>query len=100
VRVGREIRPVPIDRVVFVRGADDFSELHLDDGSTYLHQKTLASLEPLLPDGFARVHRSYIADLARVRGLAGAELVLAAGGRVPVGRRYVEETRRRLGALR
>jgi two-component system response regulator LytT len=97
VRAGREVRPVPVERVVFVRGADDFSELHLDDGATHLHARTLAELARLLPETFVRVHRSYVADLSRARGLRGRELVLRGGWSVPVGRTYRPELLARLG---
>ena len=97
VRAGREVRAIPVERIVFVRGADDFSELHLDDGSTHLHQKTLAALETLLPEEFARVHRSYLAALSRARGVRGSELVLEGGRRIPIGRTYRDDVKRRLG---
>jgi DNA-binding LytR/AlgR family response regulator len=97
VRKGREVRTIPIDRIAFIRGADDFSELHLDDDSSHLHQKTLAALEALLPDPFLRIHRSYIANLARARGLRAASLVLEDGRLLPIGRSYREGVRARLG---
>jgi DNA-binding LytR/AlgR family response regulator len=97
VRKGREVRTIPIDRIAFIRGADDFSELHLDDGSSHLHQKTLAALEALLPEPFVRIHRSYIANLARARGLRAASLVLEDGRLLPIGRSYREGVRAGLG---
>jgi DNA-binding LytR/AlgR family response regulator len=97
VRKGREVRTIPIDRIAFIRGADDFSELHLDDGGSHLHQKTLAALESLLPEPFVRIHRSYIANLARARGIRASSLVLEDGRLLPIGRSYREGVRRRLG---
>lgn len=103
VRKGREVRTLAVERVVFIRGADDFSELHLDDGSLHLHQKTLAGLEAVLPPEFARIHRSYIVSLAHARGLRMAPgrravVVLADGRTLPVGRSYRSALRERLGA--
>lgn len=97
VRKGREIRTIPIERIAFIRGADDFSELHLDDGTSHLHQKTLSALEVVLPPTFARVHRSYIANLARTRGMRGGALVLDDGHLLPIGRTYRGDVRQRLG---
>ncbi len=88
VRKGRELRTIAVDDVVFVRGADDYSELHLADGTVHLHEKSLTALESLLPDSFARVHRSYIASLTRVAGVRAGALVMSSGAVVPVGRVY------------
>lgn len=97
VRKGRELRAVAVQDIVFIRGADDYSELHLADGSVHLHEKSLTALESLLPESFARVHRSYIANLSRAAGLRSGALVLE-GATVPVGRVYRATLRRRLFA--
>jgi DNA-binding LytR/AlgR family response regulator len=96
VRKGRELRTIAAARIVFVRGADDYSELHLEDGSVHLHEKTLTALETLLPASFARVHRSYIANLDRVKALRGTTLVMEDGSLVAVGRLYRTTLRERL----
>ena len=66
------------------------------DGSVHLHEKTLTALESLLPETFARVHRSYIANLSRVSGALRNALVMN-GTLVPVGRVYRAPLRARLG---
>jgi len=97
VRQGRALRTVPVARLLFVKGADDLTELHTDDGGVHLHQKTLAALEQILPAEFARVHRSYIVSLARVRASRPDALVLESGLTVPLGRLFRDDVRRRLG---
>lgn len=99
VRKGRELRSIPIDEIAYVRGADDYSELHLADGSAHLHEKSLTALEALLPAGFARVHRSFIANLSRVRGVRASALVLVDESLIPLGRVYRAAIRERLGLL-
>jgi DNA-binding LytR/AlgR family response regulator len=92
VHTGGGIELIPLEHVVAIGGADDYSELHLADGSKRLHQKTLAALEELLPAPFLRVHRSWIVHLAWVRSWAptpGGRATLVAGEMVvPVGRTY------------
>jgi two-component system, LytTR family, response regulator LytT len=95
VRRGRELRTIAVADVVFVRGADDYAEIHAG-GEVQLHEKSLSALEALLPPSFVRVHRSYIANTARVRGLRTAPrmaLVMDDGAMVPVGRVYRETVR-------
>jgi DNA-binding LytR/AlgR family response regulator len=96
VRKGRELRTIAVASIVFIRGADDYAELHLADGSVHLHEKSLSALGSLLPEGFARVHRSYIANTAHARGLRTAPraaLVMEDESLVPVGRMYREAVR-------
>jgi DNA-binding LytR/AlgR family response regulator len=91
VRRGRETRSIEIDQIVYVRGADDYSEIHLDDGTAHLHEKSLTALEAILPAAFTRVHRSYIVNAAKARGLRsdnGRVVVVLERATVPVGRRY------------
>lgn len=96
IRKGRELRTIRVDDILFIRGADDYSELHLAEGTVHLHEKSLTALESLLPSEFARVHRSYIANLGRVRGLRATSLVLDDDSVLPVGRVYREKIRDRL----
>jgi len=103
VRKGQEVVFVPVEEIAYVSGADDYSELHLAGGGTMLCDKTLAALERLLPERFARVHRSYIANLGCVKGLRPAggrpALVLGDGRQVPVGRLYAKALRAKLAEV-
>ncbi len=91
VRKRGEIVPIAVADVVYVQGANDFSELHCRDGSVHLHQKTLSALTRLLPAPFERIHRSYIANLDEVHSFRSEEgsryfVRLATGEDLPVGR--------------
>jgi len=102
VKRGAEILPVPVDSILFVKGADDYSELHCNDGSTHLHGKTLSGLMRLLPESFARVHRSYIVNSSAVAGYRsepGSRYYarLASGAEIPVSRSRYKEIMKRLG---
>ncbi len=103
VRRGGHIELVDVTRVVAIRGADDYSELVLADGGVRLHEKPLATLATILPCTFARVHRSWIVNLTRVRGwtpvLGGRALLAVDEHRIPVGRTYRRATLARLRDL-
>lgn len=100
VREGDAVRMIPIDTVTFVHAAGDYSELHCDAGDVHLHDKSLRSLEVLLPDAFLRVHRSYIVHTEKVeafRAEAGGKytLRLRGGTEVPVSRQRMVSVRER-----
>jgi DNA-binding LytR/AlgR family response regulator len=101
VRRHGEIRLIAIDSLLRIAAADDYSELHCEDGTTWLHDKTLAALELLLPARFERIHRSHIVDVRRITSWQVAEgsryhVVLDRGDPVPASRSWIQEFRRRL----
>jgi DNA-binding LytR/AlgR family response regulator len=88
--------------ILYVQSNGDFVRIVTGDGR-YLLRSTLADIEARWePFGFVRVHRQYVANLARaveLRPLLGgtAELAFADGQTIPIARRQVSELGRRLG---
>ena len=67
VRSGQRIAFVAIDEVDWIEGAGNYARLHVG-GADHLVRMSLSELEErLAPRGFARVHRSTIVNLDRVR---------------------------------
>ena len=109
---------VPVDKVPVVAGAGtelldpdqihyahaegDYSRVHTYD-RTYLCTSSLGELEDRLGPRFARIHRSYLVNLAKVAGVRRASdrfrLQLADESRteLDVSRRQSREVRERLG---
>jgi two-component system, LytTR family, response regulator len=80
-----------LEQVVFIMGADKYSEVRLNDGSTRLHDKSLNQFEAILPGSFERIHKSYIVRLdaiERFETQPGSRyfVILKSGDRLPVGR--------------
>ncbi|CAM2064147.1 Response regulator transcription factor [Sulfidibacter corallicola] len=103
VREGSGVTLVPVDELCYAKGADVYSELHLRDGRVVYCEKTLALLEQLLGDRAVRVHKSYLAIRALMRGLRSAsggkhELILANEERLPVSRMRYKALRAELEA--
>lgn len=91
VRKKGEVVVVKNEDIVYIKGAGNYSELYIKDGSTLLHDKSLNKLETLLPVKFKRIHRSFICNWDYSRSLlnhgAGKyELVLQSGTLLPVSR--------------
>jgi two-component system LytT family response regulator len=96
-------------QVLFVEVADvDWIEaegyyacLHVGR-ATHLLRRPLAELETDLGARFARIHRSVIVNLDRIRGVelnanGDSEVVLKSDARLPVSRRFRKSLRERLG---
>jgi DNA-binding LytR/AlgR family response regulator len=99
---GGATRLIARSSILYVQSHGDFVRIVTDDGR-YLLRATLGDIESRWqPFGFVRVHRQYVANLARaveLRPLLGgtAELAFADGQTIPIARRQVAELARRLG---
>ncbi len=88
--------------IVYVQSHGDFVRIVTEDGR-YLLRATLTEIERRwAPFDFIRVHRQYVANLARaveLRPVLGgtAELAFGDGQVIPVARRHVSELSKRLG---
>ena len=93
-----------VSDIFHVMAKDDYSYIYTD-GERYLSTQSLADLETKLePQGFFRVHRRYLVNLAQVAEVAPMyggtmELALKDGARtkVPVSRRRAPALKRTLG---
>ena len=96
-------RLVARSSILYAQSHGDFVRIVTPDGR-YLLRGTLSEIERRwAPHGFVRIHRQYIANLARATELrpllsGGAELLFAEGHAIPVARRQVAELTRRLRA--
>jgi len=96
------IRLIARSTILYAQSHGDFVRIVTDDGR-FLLRATLAEIEQRWePIGFVRVHRQYVANLARAVELrprlgGTAELAFANGQTVPIARRHVPELSRRLG---
>jgi DNA-binding LytR/AlgR family response regulator len=99
---------IDVNDILFVQGADIYTTLHLrqrqkkaNTHPTELSDKSLDSLSRILPPGFIRVHKSYIANLDAcqellIEGGGRYSLMLKDGRKIPVGRTRYQEVRDRL----
>jgi two-component system LytT family response regulator len=78
---------IPVADIDWIAADDYYARVHVG-AKDYLLRESLSALEARLdPRRFARLHRSAIVQLDRVRELRGEEAVLANGTRIPVSRR-------------
>lgn len=97
------VRVLPLETITHFRSAGHYVEAHLETGGFELLDKSMATLERLLPPGFVRVHRSCFVDASRIDwfGHVGGgryEVRLRGGAVLPLARSAARELRRRTGA--
>ncbi len=101
------MRFLPLQAIVTIGSADNYSEVHLANGERVLTRQTLAAWETLLPAShFMRVQRTTIVNLVRIEGIFHEDrdrtLLRVADRREPVPSRREDwpRLRARLIALR
>ncbi len=70
--------------------------IHKNDGNIVDYYEKLESLEKRLPGRFFRCHRSYLVNLAYIRGCGGGQILLEGNGEIPVSRLRERELRQAL----
>jgi hypothetical protein len=85
-----DLVPMDPDRIVMVRGADDYSEI-VTEASTHLVRQRLGSVAARLGERFVRVHRSYVVNTSRIAraeptGNGTLQLILSNGATVRTSR--------------
>ena len=87
----RSIQIIPVQNVIFIKGAGVYTELYLDNGKKELHDKSLEKLELLLPNSFVRLHKSYLVKMSEIKEILvkpGSKYLaeLKNGELLPIGR--------------
>lgn len=82
---------INIEDVLYIKGAGIYTELFLKNGHKEMHNKSLESLDLLLPDSFERIHKSYLVVMTEAKEIivepgSKYSLALQNGERLPIGR--------------
>lgn len=90
-RVDYGLVKVPVADILFIEGLDNYLKIYVRDGRPVVVRLTMkAMLEKLPPRGFARVHRSYIVALDKIRSVRN-RLVQIGDEEIPVSNSYETE---------
>ena len=76
---------IPVDDILYIEGLKDYIKIYIDgQPRPVLTLMSMKSIETLLPnDSFMRVHRSYIANIDRIRVMEQGRIVYG-DSRIPV----------------
>ena len=101
VKTSGSIRLIKIEELKYIQGAGIYTELHLKNNTSALHDKSLEKLEQLLPGNFERIHKSYLVPLdhaVKILVTVGGkyDLLLKTGEVLPIGRSRYKALKERL----
>ena len=84
------IHTIELEKILYFRGANIYSEAILDTGETLLHDKPLSRLEQVLPTNFERVHKSFVVNFTYLESISRngntTNVHLKGGHKIPVSR--------------
>ncbi|GAA4271542.1 LytTR family DNA-binding domain-containing protein [Aquimarina gracilis] len=91
VKKRHKVQLIPIEDVLYIKGAGVYTELFLANGKKELHDKSLEKLEQLLSSSFERIHKSYLvkmSEITKIKVASGSKYMaeLKNGERIPIGR--------------
>ena len=95
VRSRRKTSRIDYERLVYIESLSDYIRIHLDDGEEVVSKEKISHVSDLLPDGFLRIHRSFIVNTVKIDSFS-SEAVLLGDVELPVSRTYRSEVIRRL----
>jgi two-component system, LytTR family, response regulator len=102
VKVGNNIKIIPVTDVQYLEAYDDYVKIHTHEG-TFLKKKTMTYYEKTLdPSQFVRVHRSYLLALSQLTRIEPLEkdshvALLKSGKRIPLSKSGYTRLRSVLG---
>jgi two-component system, LytTR family, response regulator LytT len=84
-----------ISDIVYLKGDDNYTLIHLNEGSKFLVRKTLSIFEAEFGFLFIRCHKSYLVNSMYISGLdrKSSELILNSGKKIPFPRNKAKMVR-------
>ncbi|MGV3766158.1 MAG: LytR/AlgR family response regulator transcription factor [Chitinophagaceae bacterium] len=81
--------------ILYIECADNYMKLHLKEGRPLLVRITLKALMKMLPEGFMRIHRSYVVALGHISAVRNKSLKVGTS-ELPLGVSYEEPFMRKI----
>lgn len=83
--------PVPVSDIIYIEAMNNYCRIFRTGNLVTRTRCTLKSLiEMLPPEGFVRIHRSFVVAADKVASFTRKEVLLSGGKALPVGRQYAD----------
>ncbi|MEC8884589.1 MAG: LytTR family DNA-binding domain-containing protein [Bacteroidota bacterium] len=81
----------PLEEIVFIEAMDDYVKINRVDKSTVVARSTMKAILKKLPETlFARIHKSFIVNTAKVEAVQAGSIEIA-GKEFPIGTTYKDQ---------
>ena len=80
---------IATDEISFIEAYTDYVKIHRFDQKTIVTRMTMSHVLSLLPEGFIRVHRSYIIPISQIQKYKNRQIEIAESI-IPIGKSYVK----------
>ena len=90
VRSNRQTSSIRFDDLVYLESLGDYIEFHLESGSSISSKEKIGHMENSLPDGFLRIHRSFIVNRSKISSFS-REYVMMGEKELPISRSYKQK---------
>lgn len=89
VRSDYRLVKIRLSDIEYIESVEDYIKIYISGERPVMTLMTMKAVQEKLPaEGFARIHRSYIVPLARVRSVVNKKVLLHSGTELPVGNSY------------
>ncbi len=90
VRSNRQTANIKFEELLYLESLADYIELHLVDGSIISSKEKISHMEKSLPEGFLRIHRSFIVNRSKISSFS-REFVMMGEKELPISRSYKKD---------
>ncbi len=91
VRSNRQTANIKFEELLYLESLADYIEFHLVDGSTITSKEKISHMELSLPEGFLRIHRSFIVNRPKISSFS-RDFVMIGEKALPISRSYKQKT--------
>ncbi len=95
IRSNMQTAKIRFDELLYIESLGDYIEIHLQDGSEVSSKEKISHMERTRPDGFLRIHRSFILNRDKLSSFS-REHVMMGEKELPISRSYKQEVLRKL----
>jgi two-component system, LytTR family, response regulator LytT len=91
IRADYKIIKINTADIHWIEGSGEYVKIKTDDHTILALDSLTRYIESVLPEGFIRIHKSFIVPLSRIKSFVSTAVTLNDGKEFPIGRTYKEE---------
>lgn len=90
VRSNRKTSRIYFDELLYIESLADYIQMHLENGKSVTSKEKISHMEERLPEGFLRIHRSFIVNRSKISSFSREQLMVGET-EIPISRSYRQE---------